>query len=423
MSSPPAARTAPAGHGPAQITPLRLADGLELRAAVPADLDSIAALLAERGEPADAVDHELVMRDPEAGWSTCAVVVDGDRVVSTATLLNETLQLGAVEIPAGQVELVATEREYEGRGLVRALMGWAHQRSASLGHLAQVMVGIPYFYRQFGYAYAMPIAPVRPVSVPPAPRPTADRTVARRATMADIPAMAALQAAEQAGADLAMPHSPPCWRWLVAREGTTQWLVERDGVAVATGRTTPPEDGGVLSETAAADAGGAHALVRHALEVVGPELKVRERPGTVAGKALAGYLGAAPTGPELYYARVPDAAALLEQLRPVLSQRLAASGFADATGEALVSFFRFHVRLPYAAGEVGPVTAGGTMQAPYSAGGAGVAPDQVAPLLFGPDGLAGLARRHPDVYAGPNADLMHTLFPPVRSDVLTFYVP
>ena len=74
----------------------------------------------------------------------------GDRVVSTATLLDETLWVrhpaGLVELPAGQVELVATDRAYEGRGLVRALMGWAHERSRARGHLVQVMIGIPYFF-------------------------------------------------------------------------------------------------------------------------------------------------------------------------------------------------------------------------------------------------------------------------------------
>jgi hypothetical protein len=73
------------------------------------------------------------MRDPDAGWSSCAVVVDGDRVVSTATLLDETLHIGGVDIPAGQVELVATDRGYEARGLVRELIGWAHERSVRLG--------------------------------------------------------------------------------------------------------------------------------------------------------------------------------------------------------------------------------------------------------------------------------------------------
>ncbi len=130
-------------------------DGLELRTARPADLDQIGELLARRGDEHDALDHRLVVEDPDEGWRSCAVVVDGDRVVSTATLLDETLRLGDVVLPAGQVELVATDEAYEGRGLVRALMAWAHAESARRGHLVQEMVGIPYFYRLFGYEYAI----------------------------------------------------------------------------------------------------------------------------------------------------------------------------------------------------------------------------------------------------------------------------
>src|SRR5881392_2935738 len=117
---------------PMTSTPPRattLPDGLTLREARPSDLDQIGELLATRGDDADALDHRLVVSDPDLGWPACAVVVDGDRVVSTATLLNEELRLGGVPLPAGQVELVATHRDYEGRGLVRALMGWAHRRS------------------------------------------------------------------------------------------------------------------------------------------------------------------------------------------------------------------------------------------------------------------------------------------------------
>jgi hypothetical protein len=416
------------GEAPARALP----GGLVLRTAGPPDLDQIAALLTARGEPADAVDHRLVVEDPDAGWGACAVVVDGDRVVSTLTLLDETLVLGGVEIPAGQVELVATDRAHEGRGLVRAQMDWAHERSAARGHLAQVMIGIPYFYRQFGYAYAIPIEPSRPLTATPDGEDgeRGGHCVARVAAAADIPAMRALQDAAQAGADLRMPHSPACWRWLVARDGSTQWLVERDGVAVATGRSTPPEEDVSLAEVAAADPAAARALVRHVAGLAaaagasaGATLHVADRPGTVAGDALAGLVGAAPEEAARYYARIPDLAALLEHLRPLLSARLAASPLAGATGEAVVSLFRSHVRFGYAAGEVGPVTTGGTMQAPYAAGGAGVAPDLVAPLLFGPDGITGMARVHPDVYPGPNAELMDALFPPVRADLLTFYLP
>ncbi|RSS99110.1 GNAT family N-acetyltransferase, partial [Streptomyces sp. WAC05950] len=141
-----------------------LPGGLVLRQARPADLDQIGALLSARGEPDDAVDHRLVVTDPDAGLSACAVVVDGDRVVSTATLLDEEVHIGGIRLPAGQVELVATESEYEGRGLVRALMNWAHERSAASGHLVQAMIGIPYFYRLFGYEYAIDVPQVLKVN-------------------------------------------------------------------------------------------------------------------------------------------------------------------------------------------------------------------------------------------------------------------
>ncbi|PSL52570.1 acetyltransferase (GNAT) family protein [Saccharothrix carnea] len=390
-----------------------MTDGLVLRTARPDDLDQIGALLVERGEPADAVDHRLVVEDPDAGWESCAVVVDGDKVVSTATLLDETLVLDGVEIPAGQVELVATDRAYEGRGLVRALMGWAHERSAARGHLVNVMLGIPYFYRQFGYTYAIPISATRPVTG----RPEGAGHAVREAGVEDIPVMARLQDAEQARADLRMPHSPGLWRWLVARDGSTEWLVERDGVPVATGRTTPPEEGVRLAEAAAVDEAAAHAL----LALTGAT-EVTERPGSVAGGALEPFLGPAPEEANSHYVRIGDPVALLEHLRPVFGRRLVDGGFGDREGEAVVSFYRSHVRLPFKAGEVGPVVVGGTMQAPGAAGGAGVAPDVLASLLFGPHGIKGLTARFPDVYPGPNADLMYALFPPVRSDMMTFYL-
>ena len=136
-------------QGPADVV-RPLAGGLVLRTARPTDLQQIGDLLVERGEPVDRLDHRLVVEDPQSGWPACAVVVDGERVVSTALLLDETLRLADVALPAGQVELVATHRAYEGRGLVRALMSWAHERSEARGHLLQVMIGIPYYYRLFG---------------------------------------------------------------------------------------------------------------------------------------------------------------------------------------------------------------------------------------------------------------------------------
>lgn len=406
--------------------PRALPGGLVLRTMEPGDLEQVGALLTDRGDPDDAIDHGLVVEDPDAGPEACAVVVDGDRVVSTAMLLDEVVRIGrpgtpgSVTLPAGQIELVATDTAYEGRGLVRALMGWAHERSAERGHLLGVMVGIPYFYRLFGYEYAM--------AIPPAPEltgtPEAPGTgTLRAATEADLPAVVRLQDGAQAAADVAVPHSTPRWRWLLARHGTTVWVLERDGEVVATGRATDPDEGVLLAEAAAADPDAAADLVAALAATAGSDsLRVQRRPGPVDDVCRSLYGEPSPLA-EQYYVRLPDPAAVLDALRPVLWQRHVASGLDRGGRDLVISAFGRHYRMPLQENGFGAVRVGGPMQGPGAAGGLGCAPDHLPALLLGPHGMDGLKRLRPDVYPGGDAEWYEALFPPLTSDLLMFYLP
>jgi predicted N-acetyltransferase YhbS len=392
--------------------------GWAIRTATEADLPQLCTLLAERGDEADAEDLMLVVGDPDEGLDAVIVAVDGDRVVSTATLLHETVSIGGIDVPTGQVEMVATVASHEGRGLVRALMLEAHRRSAARGDLLQVMVGIPYFYRQFGYSYAMPI----PLAwdVPTAP-PVDPAITVRVAGTNDIDQMAGLQDAAQAGADVRMPHSAGCWRWLVQRSGSTQLVAERGSSIVATARQTPPDDGVVLGELAGS-AEGLCAIVaagaRHG------EVALLERT-TPTVDALLHDIAEAPNAPERsrewFYARIPELAPLLDHLRPVLLDRFRSSAI-GGHHDVLLSSWRSHVRFSIDDDVVSSVVAGGPEQAPISKGGSGVPPDALAPLLLGPFGAGGLESRHGDVLLGRQRELMEALFPPVSSDVMTFYL-
>jgi hypothetical protein len=404
-----------------------LPDGLVLRTATPADLPQAAELLVARGEPADGTDLDLVA-DSE-GLEGIAVVVDGERVVSTLTLLDEVVHVGgpgdipAVGVPAGQVELVATDRAYEGRGLVRALMAWGHARSRARGHLLQVMIGIPYFYRQFGYAYAMPIPRwQRLAAVPSAP----DDVEVRRATLADIPAMDALQAEAQGGADVRMPHSPACWRWLVERDGSEQWLALRGGAVVGVARVVSGEevdDATLVAELAAADDDAAAALVAGAAAGGGEGGGVEVQRRASTPPALDALLAPPEEPPEWYYGRIERLGPLLAHLAPVLQTRLESAGLGDRDHEMLLSSWRSHVRFTIGPSGFRLLAEGGPEQAPIHQGGSGVPPDALAPLLLGPHGAIGLEERLPDCLLGRQRELMAALFPPVTADLLTFYVP
>ncbi|WP_312877985.1 GNAT family N-acetyltransferase [Lentzea indica] len=380
---------------------------MDIRTSRQEDLDQVEKLIVSRMDPSDGVDARLLMTDPDAGCDWVGVAADGDRIVSTATMMDETMTLAGLDIPTGQVEQVATDAEYEGRGLVRRLMGWAHEESARRGHLLQIMIGIPYFYRQFGYTYSIPVKQTRPLER--TPEPVAGHTI-RRATEADIPVLDRFQDDAQRSADLRMGHTAPCWRWLINRTGSITWVVERDGSPVATGRSTPPEEGDVvLGEIAGVDDDAVKALVA----LVNPA-EVVERHA-----ALEEYLAPRRPGVEQYLVRIPDVPRLLEHLRPVFTQRLQG----HEPDDVLLGFYRTHVRFRWDGNEIGPYEWGGTMIGPGEEGGAGIAPDLLAPLLFGPHGIDGLRRWFSDVYPGPKSDLMNRLFPPVTSDLLTFYLP
>ncbi len=53
------------------------------------------------------------------------------------------------------LEMVVTHPDYRRRGLVRALIERFHRVTAERGFDLCFIEGIPYYYRQFGYTYAV----------------------------------------------------------------------------------------------------------------------------------------------------------------------------------------------------------------------------------------------------------------------------
>jgi hypothetical protein len=242
----------------------------------------------------------------------------------------------------------------------------------------------------------------------------------RFATDSDIPEMAALQERAQERFSLYMPHSDETWRWLLDREGTHQLVATRRHEFIGCARTTPFEgdEPMIVAEIAASDPEAVAALLATAR---GPdyerEVTVEMRP-YVPG--LAPLLGE-PQRADWYYARVPDAATLLDALRPELERRLARSEFASADRLVELSFWESQLSFPITNSTVGPITTGGPRQIIVSQGGSGLPPDAIPHLLLG-GGAESLEDRFPDAFLGEQADLMRVLFPPLSADLLMFYL-
>ena len=78
-----------------------------------------------------------------------------NRIVSSLCLISQTWAYRNIPFRVGRFELVATDPSYRRRGLIRKQFEVGHALSATKGELMQVITGVDWFYRQFGYEMGM----------------------------------------------------------------------------------------------------------------------------------------------------------------------------------------------------------------------------------------------------------------------------
>lgn len=135
--------------------PLCCGDHLVLRLAGPQDAEALVdfntRLFDERftGWTADLASglHPTV----QAGDFTVVEDTRSHKIVSSVCLISQTWLYGGIPFQVGRPELVATDPDYRRRGLVRKQFQAIHARSAAKGELMQVITGVDWIYRQFGY--------------------------------------------------------------------------------------------------------------------------------------------------------------------------------------------------------------------------------------------------------------------------------
>jgi len=449
----------------AAITSRALGDGLVLRWATAADSARLANFSAQafRNQEADAPQSSyraatlemMSGRHPLIGPEDFVYVEDTatGAIVSSACLLRQRWEYEGLPFAVGRPEYVATDVTYRNRGLIRALFAALHARSAARGALAQGITGIPYFYRQFGYEYALELEGGRallPATLPALPAGESEPYALRDATAADLPLITALYDRERAGYAVSATVPDEYWRYVLrpfrtpeypggefdhkwwlrvivdragaacgyVRTGTTLWddtlyvwdLVVREGVPLRVA---------ALATLRALVATGPD-LIR-ATEAIGQK-EVRfakimlnfggEHPLYVAlGEGIAPLV----SPPYAWYVRVPDLSAFLTLIAPALERRLAGSPMAAWSGDVRLDFYRGGLRLTF---EAGRLVAVAPWQRPIwgERQHASFPPLVFLQLLFGYRNLAALSAAFPDARAsGEIAALLDALFPQRRS--------
>lgn len=432
-------------------------DHLTLRWSRPEDTERIAEFVGTIFRPsADApINDRMQTRvrmqmhgdHPLMGPQDYALVEDiaTQQIVACACLWHHTWEYEGIPFGVGRPEYVAVDPAYRRRGLMRAVFALLHARSASLGHRVTVITGIPNFYRQFGYEYALDLEGMRVVSLSAIPAMKEGETEAfgwRDATVADIPQLMALHDHRRAGMLVSNELTAEHWHYQLtkpeptspAKQTAIKMLVDGAGVVVGYLHVGIKRWGAnmVIFEMATAPQVNLRAMlppILRQLQQLGQDVPNMQNKEPMRG--IGFMLGQADPvydalGPELaprydppygWYVRVPDILGFLEMIKPVLERRIAASVLASYTGELKFDWYREGVRLAFAQGQL---TAIEPWQAPPygDEAQAGCPPLVFLQLLFGYRSLSELRHAFPDVWANDEAQLLLDVLFPKRQSYL-----
>jgi GNAT superfamily N-acetyltransferase len=318
---------------------------------------------------------------PTVGVGDFTVVEDRQHgaIVSALVLISQTWAYSGISFGVGRIELVATHPEYRRRGLVRAQMEIVHQWSKRRGHKVQVITGIPWYYRQFGYELALSDGGGRagyqaqlPILAPG----VADPYHVRPATVADLPFLAQRYRQGASRSLVTCLRDEALWRYeLQGRNRESDPHTELRVIEKSSGELV-----GFLAHPASLR-GSLVPAIQYELKpgsswlAVSPSVirylwatgqeYARRVPTAAPCTGFGFWLGTEHpvyqamaerlphlSPPYAFYLRVADLPDFLQHIAPVLERRLAASVAAGYSGELKLSFYRDGLRFVFEHGRL-----------------------------------------------------------------------
>jgi GNAT superfamily N-acetyltransferase len=432
-----------------------LGDGLVLRWSTGEDTEKIAQLVSHvfrssAEEPANTRIGDTVRRlmrgdHPLMGPGDYGLIEDtskeGHPVVACTCLWRQDWEYEGIRFQIGRPEIVASDPNYRRRGLIRALFEMVHARSEAEGHLVQAITGIPYFYRQFGYEYALDLGGRRatPLSfIHRLKEGEQEPYTLREATADEIPFIQTCYNRRRASSivwtsvpDQYWQYEIEAWKANPERDRTSSIQIIQDvenapkGFLMASTRRWGRDLGIWILEVA--DGVNWLALVPpvlRALQIYGqqvpthkPDVEPLSEISFMLGRthpvydALGETLAPRYEPPYAWYVRVRDLPAFLKLITPVLEKRLENSVVTGYTGELKLDFYRGGLRMVFKDGHL--ATAEHWDVPIYdSNAGAGFTALIFLQLLFGHRSLDELRYAFPEVWVNPESEVvLNALFP------------
>jgi predicted acetyltransferase len=399
------------------------------------DVERLAAFNGQSfGEGVAGMTSSLIIHHPQTRPEHWLFVEDeaSSDIVSSLGLIPWLWRYEDVMLKVGEMGIVSTREAYRNRGLVRALTARHQETMREEGFDLGAIQGIPYFYRQFGYEYAMPLEAhwhVQLHSIPDTWKAHDNAYTVRAATSDDIPALMPLCQAVTTNLNISAVRSADNWRFMFQYSVGTEiecetWLLlDADGQIIGYWRIAHHGfgDGLIVNETSRLSMAAAkvvlHWLKMTAIQQEKPYIRLNLPPNNDLLQT-ARTAGAHNNGTYAWQIHLVDVARLLMKLKPVLERRLVASLLAGLSRRLLINLYREAFELTFEQGKLLSVRSIGFS----NEGEIRIPPLLLAQLVLGYRSCEELKAIYPDVSVwGESLYLVDTLFPKLEAFIFPTY--
>jgi len=356
-----------------KVVPHALDEKLKLRAVLSdADAEEVIAINGEiHGSDADAIVRRWLFEGhPSTSRGDWLFIEDeaNGKAAATLSLIPMTWCYGGQPLPVAELGFVATRPDYRRRGLQRVLADAFERLALDRGFAVAAIEGIPGFYGQFGYEYAVPLLGGLDLAYQQVP--DSDEVekgyLTRQAAVEDVPALQPLYDASIAALDVAALRDEELWTYQLAvpKEITfygSTTVIEQAGRVVGYLRWTDDDwtDRLRILELAVEEGPGARERIAVALrfarergQSVGKRGLRLQLPGLHPAASVARYLGGVDTGYYGWQIKMLDPVGFMWAIKPALEARLARSVMAGVGGTLVFDLYRSQLILRFEMGRL-----------------------------------------------------------------------
>lgn len=302
----------------------------------------------------DIMARKWIDHHPAMSLSDFFVIKHRNKIVSGLNLIPSIWSIGGVQLKVAELACVATLPEYRHQGLQRRLMNKYHDRLSKQGYDLSAIEGIPYYYRQFGYEYAIPLDEQIRIKLDQIPDSPIKHKI-RPFKTGDIPKAMQLLGQSQRKFYIHTIRAKDIWKMqqeteMVAEYKFEAYVVEEKGVEIAYLRLNEnqPEKTLMLREVTDVDQATAQSILGF-LKDIGKKRGLETLVATISGfEPFTEHMvaiGGVKQPPYAWQMRVTDYAKLFQKIKPLLDKRLASSTYRHITEKISFNFYRYTVQL------------------------------------------------------------------------------